>query len=137
VHSKKPGDEATAWTKLLELERRYFRAGGLLVAGTDPTGYGGVVAGYGSWRTIELLVDAGLTPIEAVQVSTSNGAKLLGIDRETGSIEAGKAADLVVIAGNPAERISDIRKAELVFKDGVGYDSAKLFASVKGSVGIQ
>ena len=137
VHAKKRGAEAVAWTKLLDLERRYFRAGGLLVAGTDPTGYGGVIAGYGSWRTIELLVSAGLTPVEAIQVATSNGARLIGIDHETGSIEAGKAADLVVVAGNPAADISDLRKAELVFKDGVGYDSRKLFDSVKGCVGIE
>lgn len=137
INAQKPGVEQMAWQKQLELEKRFFRAGGLLVAGTDPTGYGGVIAGYGSWRTIELLVTAGLTPIEAIQVATSNGAKLLAVDRETGSIEAGKAADLVVVTGNPAEKIGDIRKAELVFKDGVGFDSRKLFESVAGSVGIE
>jgi hypothetical protein len=137
VNAKHAGADLAVWKNMLELERRFFHAGGLLVAGTDPTGYGGVIAGYGSWRTIELLVDAGLTPVEAIQVSTSNGARLLGIDRETGSIEPGKAADLIVIAGNPADNITDLRKAELVFKDGVGYDSHKLFDSVKGSVGIE
>lgn len=138
VNGLKPGPEAAMWQKMCELEKRFFRAGGLLVAGTDPTGYGGAIAGYGSWRTIELLVTAdGLTPIEAIQVATSNGARLLGIDRETGSLEVGKAADLVVVAGNPAAAITDLRKAELVFKDGVGYDSRKLFDSVKGSVGIE
>ncbi|MDB6170018.1 MAG: amidohydrolase [Verrucomicrobia bacterium] len=137
VHARKRGSEAAAWAKLLELELRFFRAGGLLVAGTDPTGYGGVVAGYGSWRTIELLVSAGLTPVEAIRVATSNGARLLGIDRETGSIVVGKAADLVVVAGNPAAEIADLRKTELVFKDGVAFDSRKLFDSVKASVGIE
>ncbi len=137
VNSRPRGEEARAWTNYLELEKRFFRAGGLLVAGTDPTGYGGVIAGYGSWRTIELLVDTGLTPVEAIQVATSNGAKLLGIDHETGSIEAGKAADLVIVAGNPAAQITDLRKTELVFKDGVGYDSRALFASVRGCVGVQ
>ena len=137
VNAKKSGAEVIVWEHLLGLENRFFRAGGLLVAGTDPTGYGGVIAGYGSWRTIELLVDAGLTSVEAIQVATINGARLLGIDKETGSVEAGKAADLVVIAGNPAVDITDLRKTELVIKDGVGFDSTKLFDSVKGSVGIE
>ena len=119
------------------LEREFVRLGGLLVAGTDPTGYGGCLAGYGNWRAIELLVEAGLTPLEAIQVATSNGAKLLKIDAQTGSIEAGKAADLIIASGDPSKNISDLRKVEIVFKDGTGYDSKKLFDSVKGLVGIQ
>ncbi len=126
-----------AFAKNMQLEVKFFRAGGLLVTGTDPTGYGGCMAGYGNWRAIELLVEAGLTPVEAIQVATSNGAKLLGIAGETGSVEAGKAADLIVVNGDPAANISDLRKAEIVFKDGVGYDSKKLFDAVKGLVGIQ
>ena len=126
-----------AFAKNLKLERKFFRAGGLLVTGTDPTGYGGCMAGYGNWRAIELLVEAGLTPLEAIQVATFNGAKLLGIDALTGSVEAGKAADLVVVNGDPSTTISDIRKTEVVFKDGVGYDSKKLFDAVKGLVGVQ
>ena len=126
-----------AFATNLKLEAKFFRAGGLLVCGTDPTGYGGCLAGYGDWRAIELLVEAGLTPLEAIQVATFNGARLLGIEKATGSIEAGLAADLIVVAGNPAKEITDLRKTELVFKDGVGFDSAKLFESVKGYVGIQ
>lgn len=126
-----------AFATNLKLEAKFFRAGGLLACGTDPTGYGGCLAGYGDWRAIELLVEAGLTPLEALQVATFNGARLLGVSQATGSIEAGKAADLVVVAGNPAKDIADLRKTELVFKDGVGFDSAKLFDSVKGLVGIQ
>jgi len=126
-----------ALTRDMALELRFFRAGGLLTAGTDPTGYGGVLAGYGSWRTVELLAEAGLTNVEAIQVATSNGARLLGILGDTGTIEKGKAADLVVVAGDPSRDISDIRKAETVFKDGVGYGSKALFDSVRGSVGIQ
>lgn len=126
-----------AFAKNLKLEEKFFRAGGLLVVGTDPTGYGGCIAGYGSWRAIELLVEAGLTPVEAIQVATYNGARLLKIEAQTGSIEAGKAADLVVVAGDPSRDISDIRKAETVFVDGVGYDSKKLFDATKGLVGIQ
>ncbi|MDB6166592.1 MAG: amidohydrolase [Lacunisphaera sp.] len=126
-----------AFAQGMKLEVKFFRAGGLLVAGTDPTGYGGCLAGYGNWRALELLAEAGLTPLEVIQVATSNGAKLLGIDAQTGSITAGKAADLVVVDGDPSKNISDLRQAEIVFKDGVGYDSHKLFESVKGLVGIQ
>lgn len=126
-----------AFAKNMALEVKFFRAGGRLVVGTDPTGYGGCMAGYGNWRAIELLVEAGLTPLEAIQVATFNGATLLGIDGVTGSIEIGKAADLIIVAGDPATNISDLRKAEIVFKDGTGYDSKKLFDSVKGLVGIQ
>jgi imidazolonepropionase-like amidohydrolase len=126
-----------AFAKNMKLEAKFFRAGGLLVTGTDPTGYGGCMAGYGNWRAIELLVEAGLTPVEAIQVATANGAKLLGIDDRTGSVETGKVADLIVVNGDPAATISDLRKAEIVFKDGIGYDSKKLFEAVKGLVGVQ
>ncbi len=126
-----------AWAKDLALEARFFRAGGLLVVGTDPTGYGGCIAGYGSIRAIELLVEAGLTPLEAIQCATSNGAKLLKIDGQTGRIAPGLAADLLVVSGDPSQSIADLRQADTVFKDGVGYDSHKIYESVKGLVGVQ
>lgn len=106
-------------------------------AGTDPTGYGATIAGHGSLRALELLVEAGLTPVEAIQVASYNGARWLGLEKEVGSIEAGKAADLVIVAGDPAKNISDLRRIETVFKDGLGYDSPKLIDSVKGCVSIQ
>jgi imidazolonepropionase-like amidohydrolase len=137
VNAKSSSMAVHAFSRDMALEVKFFKSGGLLVAGTDPTGYGGVIAGFGSWRTIELLVEAGLTNLQAIQVATSNGARLLGILGDTGSIEKGKAADLVVVAGNPSRDISDIRKAETVFKDGVGYGSKALFESARGSVGIQ
>lgn len=137
VNAKASTMAVNAFAKDMALELKFFRAGGLLVVGTDPTGYGGVIAGYGNWRAVELLVEAGLSPLEAIQAATANGARLLGIDRETGTVEAGKAADLVIVDGNPAAAISDLRKTETVFKDGVGYDSKRLFESVMGSVGIQ
>lgn len=126
-----------SFAKNLQLEAKFFRAGGHLVVGTDPTGYGGCIAGYGNWRAIELLVEAGLTPVEAIQVATINGAKLLKVDATVGSIEVGKAADLVVVNGDPSQKISDVRKTETVFKDGIGYDTRKVLESVKGLVGIQ
>jgi imidazolonepropionase-like amidohydrolase len=118
------------------MELYFARAGGLLIAGTDPTGGGGVIPGYSNQRQVELLVGSGFTPLEAIRICTLNGATYLGRADRVGSIAVGKQADLVVIAGNPAANISDIRKVETVFKEGVGYDPAKLIASVKGRVGL-
>ncbi|MGH7668872.1 MAG: amidohydrolase family protein [Gemmatimonadaceae bacterium] len=118
------------------MEMAFVRAGGLLIAGTDPTGGGGVVPGYADQRQVELLVGSGFTPLEAIRICTLNGATYLGRADRVGSIAVGKQADLVVIDGNPAVNIDDIAKVELVFRQGVGYDPAKLIASVKGRVGL-
>ena len=107
-----------------------------MLAGTDPTGGGGVIPGYSDQRQLELLVESGLTPLEAIKVGTLNGATFLGRASKVGSIAVGKQADLVVLNGNPAARISDLENVEMVFKQGVGYDPAKLIASVKGKVGL-
>jgi enamidase len=127
---------AKLFPKALALERAFVRAGGLLIAGTDPTGSGGVIPGFSNQRQIELLVEAGFTPAEAIQIGTLNGAKYLGRDARIGSIASGKQADLVVVAGNPGATIGDIRKVEIVFKQGVGFDPAKLIGSVSGRVGL-
>lgn len=119
----------------MQFERDFVRAGGLLLAGTDPTGNGGVVAGFGSQREVELLVEAGFTPLEAIHIATANGAAYLEASDLIGTIAPGKQADMVVIKGDPSKNIADIEKVETVFKDGVGYDSAKLIESVRGSVG--
>lgn len=121
----------------MAFERAFAEAGGLLVAGTDPTGFGGVVAGYANQREVELLVEAGFSPEEAIQVATLNGARLLGIEDRVGTVAAGMAADLVVVDGNPAERIQDIRNVEIVFKGEVGYDPARLIADAQGWVGVR
>ncbi len=123
--------------KAMAFERAFVKAGGLLIAGLDPTGNGGIVAGFGDHRQVELLVEAGFTPVEAIQIATLNGAKFLGEDARIGSIAPGKQADLMIVKGNPAANIADIEKVEIVFKDGVGYDSEKLIQSVQGLVGIR
>jgi len=122
--------------KAMRLEHAFAKAGGTLIAGTDPTGAGGVVPGYSDQRQIELLVEAGFTPVEAISIATLNGAKYLGREARIGSIAIGKQADLVVVAGNPATTIADIRRVDTVFKGGVGYDPQKLIDSVRGQVGI-
>jgi imidazolonepropionase-like amidohydrolase len=126
---------AEAYKNDLGLERQFVAADGLLLAGPDPTGNGGVIPGFGDQRELELLVEAGFSPLEAIRIATLNGATYLGLADRIGSIAAGKNADLVVIRGNPAADINDVEKVETVFKDGVGYDSAKLLESVRGRYG--
>jgi imidazolonepropionase-like amidohydrolase len=126
---------AVALRKEMQFELAFARAGGLLMAGTDPTGNGGALAGFGSQREIELLVEAGFTPLEALRIATLNAAEYLGESDRVGTIASGKLADIVVIKGDPSTNIADVEKVELVFKDGVGYDPAKLVDSVRGSVG--
>ena len=130
-------DWPALFKKELEFEREFVRQGGLLLAGLDPTGYGGVIAGFGDQREVELLVEAGFTPVEAIHIATSNGAEFLGQLDKIGTLSAGKQADLVLIDGDPSGNIKDIEKVETVFKDGVGYDSAKLIESVRGLVGLR
>ena len=136
---KRYGTDASPWTaafkKEMEFERAFVKEGGLLLAGLDPTGMGGIVAGFGDQREVELLVEEGFTPLEAIHIATYNGAQYLGEADKIGTIAAGKQADLVVIKGDPSRKIDDIENVEIVFKDGVGYDSGKLIESVRGLVG--
>src|SRR6202790_4042703 len=133
------GSELSPWPeafkKELEFEHAFAQAGGLLLAGLDPTGVGGVIGGFGHQREGELLVEAGFTPLEAIHIATANGARFLGESDRIGTIAPGKQADLVVIKGDPSKKIEDIENVETVFKDGIGYDSAKLIESVRGVVG--
>jgi enamidase len=122
--------------KALALERAFVKAGGTLIAGTDPTGGGGVIPGYSNQRQLELLVEAGFTPLEAISICTMNGARYLGREAKVGTIAVGKQADLVVVTGDPSANIADVRHVEIVFKQGVGFDPAKLIASVTGKVGL-
>lgn len=120
----------------MEYERAFVAAGGLLAAGVDPTGNGGALPGYGDQRNFELLREAGFTTEQVVQIMTLNGARILGVDRDLGTVETGKLADLVVVRGDLASDPAAIKQVITVFKDGIGYDSARLLAQVKGRVGI-
>ena len=122
--------------KEVEFERAFVKAGGLLVAGADPTGNGSALAGYADQRNLEILVQGGFKPEEAIRIATLNGAEHLGLAASIGSIVKGKQADLVVIDGNPMTRIADVENVKLVFKQGVGYDPMKLVESVRGHVGL-
>lgn len=135
--AKAPTEIDKAFASNTRMEKLFYDMGGLLTVGTDPTGNGGTIAGYGNWRAIELLVEAdGFTPLEALKIATQNGAVALGVEKTTGTIETGKSADLLIIDGDPSKNISDIRKVLYVFKNGVGYNSKKLIESVKGKVGF-
>ena len=121
----------------MALERAFAKAGGLLIAGTDPTGGGGVIPGYSNQRQLELLVEAGFTPLEAISDRHARTARSTwAATRAIGTIAVGKQADLVVVNGDPSATIADIRNVETVFKQGVGFDPAKLIESVKGKVGL-
>jgi imidazolonepropionase-like amidohydrolase len=121
----------------MDFEHAFAAAGGLLLAGPDPTGAGGVLPGFGDQREIELLVEAGFTAVQAIQIGTQNGARFLHQDRDIGTIAAGKRADLILVHGDPAARIQDIENVEVVFKDGLGYDPQRLVDAVRGQVGIR
>jgi len=135
-----PGASAISpevFRKAQAYEVAFVRAGGLLGAGVDPTGNGGALPGFGDQRNYELLIEAGFTPVETVQIMSLNGAKILGVDAELGSVTPGKLADLIVINGDPVTRPAEIRRVVTVFKDGVGYDSQRMIDAVRGLVGIR
>jgi imidazolonepropionase-like amidohydrolase len=135
------GMKDSSWPALfareMAFEYAFVKAGGVLLAGLDPTGFGGVIPGYGDQREVELLVEAGFTPLEAIRIATLNGATFLGEAARIGSIAPGKAADLAVVKGDPSTNIKDIENVIVVFKDGIGYDSAKLIEAANGTVGLR
>ncbi|WP_238542355.1 amidohydrolase family protein [Sphingomonas sp. PAMC 26621] len=122
--------------RLEAFERNFALAGGTLMAGCDPTGDGHIIPGFADQREIELLVDAGFSPLEAIRIGTLNGATYLGQAREIGSVTVGKRADLMIVQGDPSQRIRDIENVQLVFRDGIGFDPARLLRSVKGLYGL-
>lgn len=126
--------------KLFEKElywiKKFYDMGGKLVVGTDPTGAGRTIAGYSNLWSLEILVKAGFTLPQAVMLCSLKGAEYLKRDKDVGSVEKGKAADFILIDGDLAASVSNIRKLQWVFKDGVGYDSKTIFESVNGKVGL-
>src|SRR5207245_1097983 len=138
---KRDGTDVSPWPaafkKEMEFERAFVKAGGTLLAGLDPTGMGGIVAGFGDQRELELLVETGFTPLEAIHIATENGARFENRSAHIGTLAPGKNADIVVVKGDPSQRIGDVENVELVFKDGIAYDPAKLIESVRGMVGVR
>lgn len=135
VLARRDHSDAARLKKEMQFEYAFVKAGGLLMAGADPTAYGGVVAGLGDQRELELLVEAGFTPEQSIAIASANGARFQGRLDSIGTIATGKTADLVLIDGNPAANIADVEKVAVVFKHGLGFDSPKLFEAMKGEVG--
>lgn len=138
-HQRRQGRDSASiadFKKQMAWERKFYDMGGHLMAGTDPTGAGRTIAGYGNMRLIELLIEAGFNVNEAIKISSLNGAVYLERADKVGSVEVGKQADLVLIDGDLETDISNIRKIETVFKDGIGFHSQKIFESMKGKVGM-
>jgi imidazolonepropionase-like amidohydrolase len=136
VQSNSQNGFAAILKKEMELEYAFAKAGGLLLTGPDPTGIGGTLPGYGDQRGVELLVEAGFTPVEAIRIATLSGAQFEGLAETIGTLAPGKVADIVVLHGDPSTKIDDIEKVDMVFKNGIGYDPAKLIESVRGVVGL-
>jgi enamidase len=122
--------------KLMKLEKMFVEAGGTLLAGTDPTGYGGVVPGFSGKRQVELLVEEGFSFPQALKIATLNGARYLGRDRDVGSLAVGKRADIAFVEGDPMKNPAAIEAMPYVFKKGVGYDSNAIFEALKGQAGL-
>ncbi len=122
--------------KEMAFERAFVAAGGLLIAGADPTGDGHGLAGLGDQRNIELLYEAGFTMPEAIRIATLNGAIFLRRADRIGSLEAGKRADIVLLDGDLARDVRAITRPVIVFKNGIGYDSQAIYASLRGQVGL-
>jgi hypothetical protein len=122
--------------KMMRWERDFVAAGGLLGAGSDPWGTG-FLPGFGNIRNYEMLLEAGFSPPEAIQVLTLNGARILGLDQQVGAVTAGRRADLLVVEGDPVAQPRVLYRVVTVFKDGIGYDSAKLRAGARGLVGVR
>jgi imidazolonepropionase-like amidohydrolase len=121
--------------KEMEFERAFVDAGGTLLVGTDPTGWGGTVPPNSTHAALILLVEAGFTPLETISLATRTGARFLGVEDHAGTIEIGKNADLVLIDGEPDKDIESVQNVSMVFRDGVAYDPEKLVAGVRGKVG--
>jgi hypothetical protein len=132
----KDSSDAALFKKEMAWEKQFVDMGGRLMAGVDPTGAGRTIPGYADRHVLELLVEAGFTFSQAVRICSLNAAEYLGRDKEIGTIAVGKRADLVLINGNPEKEIKDVRKTEIIFKNGIGYDSKKIFDSVNGKVGL-
>lgn len=133
------GDDES-WTKLFKKEmaweKQFVDAGGTLLVGTDPTGYGGVVAGWSNLRALELLQEAGFSLEQTVKIATLNGATFLEQQDSIGTIEVGKRANLAIFNSDLSSDNGDVTAIRYSVKDGNIYDSQKIFNSLKGIVGL-
>ena len=112
---EKRNEVLSGYKMLQDFVRRFATAGGKIHSGSDPNH---VLAGYGVHAELEMLVEAGLTPVQAIQTASINVAQAWGKDKDYGSVEKGKIADLVIVRGDPRQNISDTQNVEMVFIEG-------------------
>lgn len=122
--------------KLVQFERAFVAAGGLLMAGSDPTSFGGTVPGTTAQRQLHMMLEGGFQLPEVIRIMSLNAAIYLGRDNEVGSVVVGKRADLVLLNGDLSADANAIDRVGVVFKNGVGYDPAAIKKSLAGKVGI-
>jgi imidazolonepropionase-like amidohydrolase len=125
AEKKETEDNVAAHQEAMRNVKKLHDAGFLIATGTDAP-YPGVFQGEGLHHELELLVDSGWTPLEAIRASTYDAARLMKGENEWGSVQAGRRATLLIVNGNPAEHISDTRKIETVMQDGTILDRAAL-----------
>ena len=118
--------------RIMAFERQFFEMGGTLTAGVDAGRH--VLPGFGDQRNYELLIEAGFSTEEAIQIMTGNGAEALERN-DIGIIQEGKRADFVILNGILEQDASVIKKVETVFKNGFGYDTSLLLKTVQGQFG--
>jgi imidazolonepropionase-like amidohydrolase len=119
----------------MRFERAFVAAGGTLVVGTDPTGWGGTLPGPGTHAAIRLLATAGFAPLAIIRMATADGATVQGLADRVGTLRPGLQADFLLIDGKPDEDIAQLGRIDLVFRDGIAYDPGKLRESVRGKIG--
>ena len=119
----------------LKTVKAFFDAGGKVTLGTDHFSTGDYLAGFSAHRELEAFVRAGIPPVQAIKIATLNGAAALKLDKRTGSILAGKDADLFVITGDPIKDIKRTRSVHTVVRAGKVYKTADLLKSVEGKLG--
>jgi imidazolonepropionase-like amidohydrolase len=105
------------WPKVLQLTKMLYQNGVTILSGTDIPNFD-LVPGASLHHELEILVEAGISPLEVIKIATSNGATALGVEDDVGTIEPGKQADMIILSDNPLNDISNTRKIEAVINDG-------------------
>ena len=142
VRAKLKGKERTpieTFEKIYQVKqktiRAFYEAGGKITLGTDHFSDGSFLPGFGVHRELDALVRSGIPPVDAIRIATINGARALGIDKNHGSLETGKSADLYVVSGNPLKNIRNTRNGKIVVRAGKVYQCDSLLRGVQGKLG--
>ena len=137
--AKRPYRPTARFQKIFEAKQKtiddFFRAGGLITLGTDHFSDGTFLAGFGAHREMEIMCESGIPNADVLKIATISGARALKIDNQHGSIEAGKAGDLLIIEGNPLDQIRNTRNVLHVIKAGQTYNPKALLESCRGKLG--